>query len=183
MASWVRKTNVRLKENWSKKRHIEILKHSLTNPEIICVVTQDVYDLALDWMWCELPYRKRSTAPVLVMRLLLSWGGECFLGGLRCNHRKWWRTWPPPPQLGWQPGRSGSCPAPHLAGRQEKLTFNRLAYSVPTLNASICQTIIYSKLINSLPLSYFVFQSSNPTHRLPSFFKKKMNALLWITQI
>ena len=105
----------------------------------------------------ELPYRKQSTAPVLVMCLLcllLSWGGECSLGGLRCNHRKWWRTWPPPPQLGWQPGRSGTCPAPCLAERQEQPLFRYLSYALLPL------CLFFQPLFSPFPHSFcLVFPS------------------------
>lgn len=175
MASWVRKTNVRLKENYSER--IKISKPSITLRE----PSTDLLDLLLHmrcktWLWikCNLSNRIGSkTAPVLVMcllGLLLSWGGECSLGGLQCNHRKWWRTWPPPPQLGWQPGRWGTCPALCLAKRQEHkspcldicpllfqtfllfLSFSLIAWLLSKLN---------SYLFPPSQLFFFVFWSSS----------------------
>lgn len=104
MASWVRKTSVRLRENWDERQKSSKMRLKV----LICR--------------CELVFCFKCEPVGAEPEPLLSWEGGCSLGGLQCIRRRWWRTWPPPPQLGWQLGRQGTCPALCLAGREEKKT-------------------------------------------------------------
>lgn len=122
------------------------------------------------WFWIKsvLSFRngsKTQSASISnVLCLLLSWGGECSLGARQCSRRRWWRTWPPPPQSGWQPGRWGMCPAPCLAERQEQ--------NIPRLDISALISSLFHRgfYFSTLPFNLILrsFPSSNAFSVIPS---------------
>lgn len=137
MASWVRKTRVRLKENWRRRETLQVgtdlLISAISSPDLLTFSNRGIK--LLYWISFRSTFFLQSSHLLcqggLNMKTLAlpSSEGECFLAGLRCSRRRWWRTWPRPPRSGWPPGRSGTCLWPCL---QETNTDNRVVWSTNT---------------------------------------------------
>lgn len=110
----------RTKEGWSLKLEKKnAAQHVITTDLHICYCPWDTRASAMaeyKFGWCLWSKKAEQRAHCVFSP---SWGGGCSLSGLRCNRRRWWRTWPPPPQSGWRLGRWEMCPAPNLPGGEE----------------------------------------------------------------
>lgn len=155
MASWVRKTSVRLKENWDGRQKIHRRK---SKSPFVAV---------------DLVFQTKLEPVETEAESLLSWGGGCSLGALRCIRRTWWRTWPPLPRLGWQLGRRRTCLALCLAGRGEK---KAVPIYISAFFSSLCRWVSCSSSLASPLISIHLLRIMQNAESLE---RAQVNLFCW----